>query len=265
MENTPVIRTVRIDGFEMDYFTFGTGDRPFVLLPGLSLHSVMGSAAAVMQGYAAFGESYTVYVLDPRKNVPRGYTISQLADDTARVLDQLNIHEADVLGCSMGGIMAQYLAARRPDLVRKAVFASTIAIPNASSRAVMNAWAALAAAGERVSLNRLVCQKVYSPAFVKKYQQAFDAMEDQGTVDELRQFSILARAIETERTFEELDRVQCKALVIGSWDDAIFTGEASVEIAKKLNCPLYLYTGVGHAAYDEAPDYRQRLLDFFRA
>ena len=39
------------------------------------------------------------------------------------------------------------------------------------------------------------------------------------------------------------------------------------EIAEKLehqaDFRLYLYAGFGHAAYDNAPDYRERLLRFF--
>jgi len=40
-----------------------------------------------------------------------------------------------------------------------------------------------------------------------------------------------------------------------------------MEIAEKLDFRadfrLYLYTGFGHAAFDTAPDYRERLVRFF--
>ena len=37
-----------------------------------------------------------------------------------------------------------------------------------------------------------------------------------------------------------------------------------MEIAEKLNCPLYLYgEEYGHCVFDEAPDYKQRIYDFF--
>ena len=43
--------------------------------------------------------------------------------------------------------------------------------------------------------------------------------------------------------------------------------DATMEIAEKLehqaDFRLYLYAGFGHAAYDNAPDYRERLLRFF--
>jgi len=45
-------------------------------------------------------------------------------------------------------------------------------------------------------------------------------------------------------------------------------GEASQEIAdllKDRDCTLYMYDGYGHAAYDLAPDYKERILDFLKA
>ncbi len=41
------IETVPTDRFTMEYFRFGAGERPLVILPGLSVQSVMGAADAV--------------------------------------------------------------------------------------------------------------------------------------------------------------------------------------------------------------------------
>lgn len=264
-EKGPFIQTVKTRDFEMEYFTFGRGDRPFLMLPGLSLHTVMDSRQAVAQAYAAFEEAYTIYVMDVPKTIPEGYSISDLADDTAAALSVLGVRGADVLGCSMGGIRAAYLAARHPELIRKMVLASTAGRPNETSRQVMQAWAALAKKGETRPLNHLVTEKVYSPAFIQKFAAAFAALEDQGTAEEMSAFSILAHAIGIASPWEEMQKIAAETLVIGSWGDQVFTGNASVEIAEKLCCPLYLYSGYGHAAYDEAPDYKKRLLDFFLA
>lgn len=45
------IKTVQTDGFEMEYFCFGHGKEPLVILPGLSVQSVMGAADAVADAY----------------------------------------------------------------------------------------------------------------------------------------------------------------------------------------------------------------------
>ena len=262
-EKAPLVQTIHTEKFDLEYFTFGQGARSLVILPGLSLHSVMESAAAVAAAFADFAAAYTVYVPGVRKAVPAGYTLSDLADDTAAALISLGVQNADVLGCSMGGIMAQYIAARHPELVRRLVLASTAARPNETSGAVMRAWASLASRQDRRALNRLIAEKVYSPAFRGRLAAAFALWEDQGTEAEMRDFAVLAHAVEVAEPWEELPKISAEALVIGSWDDRVFTANASMEIARRLHCPLYLYTGFGHAAYDEAPDFKKRLLDFF--
>ena len=42
------------------------------------------------------------------------------------------------------------------------------------------------------------------------------------------------------------------------------TGEASLELAERLCCEVYLYDGLGHAAYDEAKDFNQRVMAFLQ-
>src|SRR3954454_11533267 len=46
------------------------------------------------------------------------YTLEDMADDTAGLLDALNLDSAHVVGASMGGMVAQTLAIRHPQRVR---------------------------------------------------------------------------------------------------------------------------------------------------
>src|SRR4029078_7434993 len=60
-------------------------------------------------------------------DIARPLTYEQMGEDTAALLRQLNIADADVLGYSMGGGIALQIAIRHPDLVRKLVLAGTAA------------------------------------------------------------------------------------------------------------------------------------------
>jgi pimeloyl-ACP methyl ester carboxylesterase len=56
----------------------------------------------------------------------RPLSYEQMADDTAALLGQLNIKNADFFGYSMGGGIALQIAIRHPDLVRKLVLAGAM-------------------------------------------------------------------------------------------------------------------------------------------
>lgn len=58
---------------------------------------------------------------------PGPWTIADLADDLAAILDARGIRDAAVVGLSVGGLIAQSLASRRPDLVRVLVLSNTAA------------------------------------------------------------------------------------------------------------------------------------------
>jgi len=63
-----------------------------------------------------------------RSDVPAPpYTMGALIRDAERVLDHFAARDAVVIGCSMGGLVAQGLATKRLDLVRAMVLANTAA------------------------------------------------------------------------------------------------------------------------------------------
>ena len=75
--------------------------------------------------------NHTVITFDNRGigNTTSGdkkFTIAQFANDTSGLLDALKIKKADVMGWSMGGMIAQELALLHPDKVGKLIiYAST--------------------------------------------------------------------------------------------------------------------------------------------
>ncbi len=59
-------------------------------------------------------------------DAPRGpYRMGQLVSDLEALLDRLEVHDAVVIGLSLGGMVAQGLATKRLDLVRAAVLSNT--------------------------------------------------------------------------------------------------------------------------------------------
>ena len=80
---------------------------------------------------------------------------------------------------------------------------------------------------------------------------------------------ILAEGIRDFDVSDQLSRIQCPVLAIGVFEDAVLDADATMEIAEKLDVrpdfKLFMYIGYGHAAFDTAPDYRDRIRAFLTA
>ncbi len=256
-------RRLCLDGRQMDCITFGRGARPLVLLQGLNTRGIRGAALPLAWMYRIFAKEYTVYLFDRPAELPAGVTVRQLAADTAAAMDALGVANADVLGVSQGGMIAQYLAIDRPDLVRRLVLAVTLARNNPTVEAVVHGWIDAALRGDAKWLVRDMAEKLYSDAYLKRYRPLLPLLTVLQAPRDVPRFTALAQACLTCSVYDELDKLRCPVLVIGGQQDRVVTAGASREIAQKLGCPLYLYEGLGHAAYEEAGDFNRRVYRFF--
>lgn len=257
--------TIQRDGTSIDCLSFGSGTRPLVMLPGLSLQRVRGAAMSLRLMYREFTRTHRVYVIDKKDTVPDGYTIWDIAGDTAHVMEELGLSGADVFGVSQGGMIAQYLAIYRPELVHKLALGVTAARPNPVMEEAVNGWISLARAGDYPALIMDMLPKMYSEKYIKKYRRLLPLLSRIGRPKEkgMERLINLAGACLTCDSYPELHRISCPALVLGGGEDLVLTGGASLELAKALGCELHMYDGLGHAAYEEAGDFNQRILRFF--
>ncbi len=261
------IERVELSGFAMQYFRFGAGARTLVILPGLSVQSVMGSAEAVAAAYAPMTEDYTIYVFDRRETLPETYSVQEMARDTAEAMLVLGLKDVYLFGASQGGMMALVIAIEYPALVKKLVLGSSSAHVQPEQFRVIERWIALAEANDPVGLYLAFGEEIYPPAVFEQFREALVAAGKTVTEAELRRFITLAKGIEGFDVSERVAEIQCPVLAIGVYEDAVLDADATMEIAEKLDprpdFRLYLYMGYGHAAFDTAPDYRERIKRFF--
>jgi len=110
-----------VNGHRFYYERYGSG-RPLVLLHGGG-ESVHSSFGPVLPGFVAKHD-----VIAPEQvgqghtpDIPGPLTYSAMMEDTAALLNQLDVQNADVVGWSDGGNIALMLALRYPKLVRRVV------------------------------------------------------------------------------------------------------------------------------------------------
>jgi len=117
--------TAGVAGRELYYERAGAGE-PLLLIQGMS-----GTHFAWGRPFRELLEArFECVVFDNRGVGLSGaaeepFTIADLADDAAGLLDALGIESAHVLGISMGGMVAQELALGRPERVRSVVLGCT--------------------------------------------------------------------------------------------------------------------------------------------
>ena len=261
------IESVETGGFRMDFFRFGRGARTLVILPGLSVQSVMGAADAVAAAYASLADDYTVFVFDRRALLPPVYTVHDMARDTAAAFRALGLRDACVFGASQGGMIALVLAIEYPELVGRMVLGSTSARVSPEQFRVIEGWIDLAKRRDREGLWLSFGRELYPPAVFDRCRETLLAAAAATTDAELDRFVILAEGARGFDVTEALPRIACPVLAVGVFEDSVLDSAATMEIAEKLDhrpdFRLYMYTGFGHAAFDTAPDYRERILNFF--
>ena len=256
--------TIKINNTTMDYIAFGKGTKPLVIIPGLSLNRVKGAGFSLAYMYRIFAKEYRVYVLDRKEVIVEGYTVKEIADDTAYAMKELGISKACVFGVSQGGMVAQYLAMEHPKLVEKLVLGVTLSRQNETMRNAVETWIQFAKNNDMESFIEDMLLKMYSNEYIRKYRMLIPLMIKMSKKADLKRFIILAKVCLTCDIYEKLHRIQCPTLVLGGKQDKVVTGEASEEIAEKLKCEIYMYEELGHAAYEESKDFNMRIYNFLR-
>lgn len=127
-------KMISINGIEICTECFGDPDNPAVLL-------MMGANASMIWWDVEFCESLAAkgrfVIRYDNRDVGKstfyepgkiGYTIVDMVDDAAGILDGYNIKKAHVVGMSLGGMLAQLLALRHSDRVLSATLIATTII-----------------------------------------------------------------------------------------------------------------------------------------
>jgi pimeloyl-ACP methyl ester carboxylesterase len=115
------VRTVRVDDIDVAYKDFGQGE-PLILITGYGATMDLWPPGLLSN----FSSEHRVIIFDNRgmghtTGSDTHFSIELFADDTAGLMDALNISRADALGWSMGADIAQELALRHPGKVDRLI------------------------------------------------------------------------------------------------------------------------------------------------
>jgi pimeloyl-ACP methyl ester carboxylesterase len=269
----------RVNSIELYYEEHGRGD-PLLLIMGLAADST-----AWMFQVPAFAERYRTLVFDNRgvgrsSKPPGPYTIHEMADDAAGLLDVLGIARAHVVGVSMGGMIAQELVLRHPERVRGLVLACTFPEPDAEAErvrafSVSRFGGQVTASGEtRIDVSAIdplmlfqhLLPRVFNQSFIDrdlaKLLQIFGGALQFGFSME----AILGQveAVMGHRATDRLHHIQAPTLVITGDADLLVSPANSDILAQNIpGAKLVKVPGGSHGFNFETPDvFNREVLDF---
>ena len=248
----------------INYFCIGNGDKNFIMLPGMSIKSIIPSKEAIASAYGIFLDEYKIYAFDRREDNPDPYSIREMAEDTYQKIKEIGIDKAVVFGASQGGMIALCMAIDHPEFVTHLILASSLSRSNEMSRRVLGNWGVLAGQHKAREVDTVSKKEIYSKEILDANPALLEHAGEGMTNEELDRFAVMARSCDKFDVYDELTKIKCPVFVIGARNDRVLNVVGSLEIAEKLNCELYIYENHGHGVFDEAPDIKQRIYDFLK-
>jgi pimeloyl-ACP methyl ester carboxylesterase len=249
-----------INGIKLHYEERGTGT-PLLLLMGIT---APGSAWAK---HVEFWQDKFRCLMPDNRGVglsdkpPGPYDSATMADDMAGLLTQLGIEQVQVVGCSMGSIIAQQLALRHPGRVRGLVLLSPWARLDAYSKAVFEHLITAKARLQPEEFTRFIQLLIFakdtwdSPFWAEEMEAACKTAALESEPQPPQAMAAQAAACLTHNLLAELGSIRCPTLVMGGASDIFTPPWMGRELADAIpGATLHLYPGAGHAFHWERID-----------
>ena len=250
-------------GFELFYRESGEGD-PILWIMGLG-NDHRGWAYQI----PAFRDRFRCVSYDNRdvgqsQQADGPYTVADMVEDAVGLLDALDIERAHVVGFSMGGGLAQELAIRHPERVRRLVLCNTYTSRDPRGESIFRGRVVLREKLTPEEYQRLTLPWAYThgdyerPGFIEETTQAILNDPYPQSIDAFRRQVEATLTVDTEG---RLGEIQAPTLLLFG-DDDITT---PLRFARALetgipNAQLRLVEGAGHGLPWSQPEEFNRIV-----
>lgn len=239
--------------------------------PLVLLHPVSMDLSWWGDQFAAFGEDYDVIAIDlpghGLSDLPTAApSFDAMADAVERMLAQMDIGAAHLVGVSVGGMIAQTLALRRPGVVQSLTLVATLCTFPDAVRQALRERARIARTDGMEQIVPLSIARWFTPAFQARRpdvaaRAALGLLRQTGEFH-ARMWDMIAQ-LDVERA---LHGIACPTLVITGTEDVNAPPAAAQQIAAAIpGAVVTLMPGLGHFPPFEDPQEFNRILRAFLA
>lgn len=249
--------TIKVDDVDIYYEIHGKGE-PLVLIAGLATDSQ--SWLPILNNLAI---KYQVIIFDNRgvgrtKPMDAETSIRQMADDCVGLINSLGFSKVNLLGHSMGGMVALDCAIRYPDHFPNLILASTSAVNTQRNTLLFDDWVTYLDDGMK---SELWFRNLFYWIFSKRF------FEDEETLKTAIQMSIdypypqskvayknQLNAIREFNCLKELTNIKSKTLIVNGEEDMLFSPDESYGILKTIPGAKFSFIeGAAHSIFMEKP------------
>jgi pimeloyl-ACP methyl ester carboxylesterase len=200
-------------------------------------------------------------------------TLDDLAAHAAAVAEREDMLPADVLGYSMGGVVALRLAVSRPEAVSSLALVAPAGIVSTTRRAeIWLAFTGFFKPAQRVSrFRRAIARRRWlrSPVFGYWGANQPRSLSDEAVLGLLEgpsrhtDVDAAGRALVRDDPRPDLDRVRCATLLVWGARDRLVPLSDGFEYARRLRCPIRTLPAAGHLVVGEYPELCAQILANF--
>jgi pimeloyl-ACP methyl ester carboxylesterase len=259
---------VKVNGIELAYEEAGRGERAFVLV-----HGFTGCRADFDTQLPALAKVGRTIAIDQRgqgesERADRAtYNFAQLADDLRGFADALGLDRFDLLGHSMGGMVAQRFTLAHPDRVASLVLMDTASasLGDRMPRDIFEKGAAIGRAAGMEKLHEIIRNNAAENAQRtepdRRLEQQWGAERYWGRVRkaftsmDVEAFEALGLQLAgAEATTPRLGEIRCPTTVLVGAEDKPFIGPSKVMHDAITGSELVVIPDGGHCPQIEAPE-----------
>lgn len=233
------------------YVRSGDGP-PLVLIHGGEAdHSMFNGLRRYLE------KTFTVIAYDQRDsgkttNPPEEYTLSDLGDDAAALIRGLGYSRAHVMGTSLGGLIAQALAARHGEVIDRLILSSTWLLGKSPMEVNGDVFRTLAGYRANVAENAPRIATYFFPeTYIASHPQVADIFRgntrDAGQT--ARRRSLTGKPVEADFT-----SFRRPTLLMAGADDRLIPNAETFAIAERIaHAERVVIPGVGHVSSIQSP------------